>query len=75
MTGKGAEGTSQAAHRKAALIIDQLTGAAAPPRGATSGVPPTRAALLRRGVPLLAVTALAALMWRASKQHRRRTAR
>lgn len=85
MTGKDTEGMRQAAHRKVALITDQLTGAAAPPSEAANGVPPARAALtelmLRRGAPLLAVTAvtavtaLAALMWRTSKQHRRRTAR
>ncbi|MFJ5812057.1 hypothetical protein [Streptomyces sp. NPDC093093] len=67
---------SQATRRKTALIIDQLTGT---PGEATNGVPPTRAALtqlmLRRSVPLLAVTTLAALMWRTSKQIRCRTAR
>ncbi|MFJ5026207.1 hypothetical protein [Streptomyces goshikiensis] len=67
----------QPTHRKAALIADQLTGAATPPSDATNGVP--RAALthlmLRYGAPLLAATALAALMWRTGKQHRPRTAR
>ncbi|MFE9845321.1 hypothetical protein [Streptomyces goshikiensis] len=70
---------SQAAHRKAALITDQLTGAANPPSAAAHGVPPTRAALaqlmLRRTAPLLAATALAALIWRTNKRHRRRTVR
>lgn len=79
MTGKNTEGMSQAAYRQAALITDHLTGAAAPPSEATNGVSPTRAALaqlmFRRSAPLLAATALAALMWRTSKQHRRRTAR
>lgn len=69
----------QATHRKAALIADQLTGATSPPSEAINGVPPTRSALtqlmLRRGAPLLAATALAALMWRTGKQHRHRTAR
>ncbi|MFF1411897.1 hypothetical protein ACFVX6_19280 [Streptomyces sp. NPDC058289] len=79
MTGKDTEGMKQTARRRAALIADQLTGAAAAPSEATNGVLPTRAVLaqlmLRCGVPLLAVTAVAALMWRASKQYRRRTAR
>ncbi|MGW6832191.1 hypothetical protein ACWGCI_02055 [Streptomyces sp. NPDC054949] len=79
MAGKDTEDMSQATRRKAVLIVDQLTGAAGTPGEATNGVPPTRAALtqlmLRRGVPLLAVTALAALMWRTSKRHRCRTAR
>ncbi|MEU9109001.1 hypothetical protein AB0D54_32665 [Streptomyces xanthophaeus] len=70
---------SQTARRRAALITDQLTGAAAVPNEATNGAPSTRAVLaqlmLRCGVPLLALAALAALMRRTSKQCRRRTAR
>lgn len=76
MTGKNTEGMSQAVYRKAALITDQLTGTATPTSEATNGVTPTRAALaqlmLRRSAPLLAATALAALMWRTNRQ---RTAR
>ncbi|MFF3215630.1 hypothetical protein ACFYYB_34005 [Streptomyces sp. NPDC002886] len=70
---------SQTARRRMALLTDQLTGAAAAPSEATGGVPPTRAVLaqlvLLCGVPLLGLAALAALMWRASKQNRRRKAR
>ncbi|MEU6211566.1 hypothetical protein ABZ891_16865 [Streptomyces sp. NPDC047023] len=62
----------QSTRQKTAIIADRLLGADDTPHEAGNGVPAIVAVLTRRRTWVVGATALAALAWRAGRQHRRR---